>query len=97
MHILTAIILHTTPSLKCVKGKLHRHYRIVNIVAVVHLAMNVDILYLLQVILLKLRHYLFRYQLLCLYTGSPMLGSVEGVKAWNLAYDNLVNQLSGIR
>ncbi len=61
MHIFAAIILYATPSLKCVKGKLDRHYRIVNIITVVHLAMDVDILYLLQVVLLKLRHHLFRY------------------------------------
>ena len=97
LDVFAAIILHATPSLECVKGKLHRHYRIVNIITVVHLAMDVDILYLLQVIFLKLRHHLLRYQLLRLHTGSPMLWCVESVEAWNLAHDNLVNQLSGIR
>ena len=98
MHILSAIILYATPSLECVKCKLDRHYCIVNIITVVYLAMDVYVFYLLQVIFLKLRHHLPRYQLLCLHTGSPMLASIEGVEAWNLAHDNLVAfQLSGIR
>ena len=97
MHILAAIILHATPSLKCVKRKLHRHYCIVNIVPVVDLAEDLYVCDLLKVILLKLKGYLLAMFGLCLCTDCPMLGCVEGVEAWNLSDYDLVGQLSGIR
>ena len=97
LNIGARVILYATPSLECVKRKLHRHNCIVNVVAVVHLAMDVYVFNLLQVVLLKLRHHFFGCQLLCLHTGSPMLGSVEGIEAWYFTYYDLVGQLSGIR
>ncbi len=41
--------------------------------------MDVDILYLLQVVLLKLQRYLLAMLSLCLCSDCPMLGCVEGV------------------
>ena len=97
MHIFTGVILYPSPSLKSIQSKLHRHYCIVNIVAVIYLAEDLYVCDLLKVILLKLQRYLIAMFGLCLCADCPMLGSVEGVEAWNLSDYDLVGQLSGIR
>jgi len=53
--ILGAIITNSSPLLECVKGKLHRHNRIVYVIPVIYKAGNVYVCDLYAVVCVKLR------------------------------------------
>ena len=98
LNVLGTIITNRSPLLKCVKRKLHRHYRIVHIVPVIYKAGDVYLVYLYAVHCVKLRKDFIAMFVLCVFANCPMLGCVESVEAWNLSdYDLVAFQLSGIR
>ena len=77
MHILATIILYATPSLECVKRKLHRHDRIVYIVPVIYKAGDVYLVYLYAVHCVKLRKDFIAMFVLCVLSDCPMLGCIK--------------------
>ena len=97
LNVLRTIITNRSPLLKCVKRKLHRHNGIVYIVPVIDKAGDMYLVNWYAVHCVKLRKDFIAMFVLCVLSNCPMLGSVEGVEAWNLAYYDLVGQLSGIR
>ena len=97
LNVLGTIITNRSPLLKCVKRKLDCHYGIVHIVPVIYKAGDMYLVYWYAVHCVKLRKDFIAMFVLCVLSDCPMIGSVEGVEAWNLTYNNLVGQLSGIR